>query len=54
MEQLIAENGLNKIEPIKNTSKIEKPLKSQNLKRQGKFNYLFHVELKKRGICRNL
>ena len=54
MGQLIVENGLYNVKPIKNTSKIEKPLKSQNLKRQSKFNYMLHTELKRRGVWVNL
>lgn len=47
-------NDVRKVETIKSTSAIKKPLKSQNFASQSKFNKIYHDELKKVGICRNL
>lgn len=54
MDKNFSEYKVENIKPIKSSSKIQKAPKSQNSKPQSKFNKIYHDELKKRGICRNL
>ena len=54
MDKNFSEYGVKIVKPIKLSNKIQNASKSQISKPQSKFNKIYHDELKKRGICRNL